>query len=145
MPTARVDVVNVAWPPASSGTDASVVVPSMNVAMPVGTVDPMTVAVKVTPAPSVDGLLFDRTYVVVVRSLTVSVTGAVRLWLPLVPLIVNVKVPVGVVGLVVTVIVEDPDVVTDVGLNVAAAPVGSPVTLKVTVPLNPLDGATSTE
>jgi hypothetical protein len=38
---------------------------------------------------------------------------------------------------VVTVIVEKPDVVIDVGLKLALAPPGSPLALKVTVPVNP--------
>ncbi len=50
---------------------------------------------------------------------------------------VMVNVPVGVkVASVVTVRVEEPEVVTEVGLNVAVAPAGRPVALKVTVPLN---------
>ena len=56
------------------------------------------------------------------------------------PVIVNRKLPVGVAAPDVTVIVEDPDVVTDAGLKVAMAPDGSPLTLNVTVPENPVDG-----
>ena len=41
--------------------------------------------------------------------------------------------------LVVTVMVEEPDPVTDVGLKLALAPLGSPPALKATVPLNPPD------
>jgi hypothetical protein len=41
---------------------------------------------------------------------------------------------------VVTVIEEEPDPATDCGLNVAVAPDGKPLALRVTVPLNPLDG-----
>ena len=65
-----------------------------------------------------------------------------RIRLPLVPVIVNGKLPAGVVVLDVTVNVEDPDVVTDAGLKLAVAPVGSPLTLNVTVPVNPPDGVT---
>jgi hypothetical protein len=36
--------------------------------------------------------------------------------------------------------VEEPEVVTEVGLNEAVAPVGSPLTLKVTVPVKPFVG-----
>jgi hypothetical protein len=43
---------------------------------------------------------------------------------------------------VVTLIVVDPDAVTEVGLNVAVAPEGRPVTLKATVPVKPLTGLT---
>ena len=46
-------------------------------------------------------------------------------------------------ALVVTVIVEVPDPGTDVGLNDALAPAGSPLTsLNVTVELNPPDDVT---
>jgi hypothetical protein len=43
---------------------------------------------------------------------------------------------------VVTVIVEEPEVVTEVGLKVAVAPAGSPLALKVTVPVNPFSALT---
>ena len=142
VPAVREDVVNVARPLVSSEVDPSVVVPSMNVTVPVGTPDPLTVAVKVTPAPKVDGLLLDAT-VVVVGLLMMSVTpGAVWVRLLLVPVIVNGKLPVGVVGLDVIAMVEDPDVVTDVGVKLAVTPDGNPVTLNVTVPVNPPDGVT---
>jgi hypothetical protein len=74
--------------------------------------------------------------------LTTSV--AVVLWtrLPLVPVIANVYVPVGVVVAVVTVSVDVPEPLTEVGLNVPVAPVGKPVTLNVTVPLKPPVAAT---
>ena len=73
---------------------------------------------------------------------TTSVTVVVCVRVPLVPVIVKGNVPVGVVLLVVTVIVEEPDVVTDVGLKLAPAPAGNPLALKVTVPVNPPDGVT---
>jgi hypothetical protein len=38
---------------------------------------------------------------------------------------------------VVTVIVEEPEVVTEGGLKLAVAPAGSPLALKLTVPVNP--------
>ena len=58
--------------------------------------------------------------------------------LPLVPVIVSVEVPVGVLPLVVvTVIVEVPLVVTVAGEKLALAPVGKPLALSVTVPANP--------
>ncbi len=68
---------------------------------------------------------------------TTSVTVAVWTVAPLVPVMVIVDVPTGVVPSVVTVKVEDPDVVTDVGLKVAVAPVGNPLAVKVTVPVKP--------
>jgi hypothetical protein len=49
---------------------------------------------------------------------------------------------VGVVELVVTLMVLEPDPATEAGLNVAAAPVGSPDALKVTVPVKPPEGVT---
>ena len=59
---------------------------------------------------------------------------------PLVPVIVSVEDPTGVPGEAVTVIVEVPDPVTAVGLNLAVVPVGRPVTEKVTDALNPFAG-----
>ncbi len=46
--------------------------------------------------------------------------------------------PFGVGAVVVIVAVDVPDVVTVVGLKAAVVPVGSPVALKVTTPVNPL-------
>ena len=43
----------------------------------------------------------------------------------------------GVVELVVTLSVEEPEPVTEVGLKVPVAPVGNPVTLSVTTPVKP--------
>ena len=57
-------------------------------------------------------------------------------------MIVSVYVPTGVEALVETLSVVGPDVLTDAGLNEAVAPDGSPLTLKVTVPLNPVPGVT---
>ena len=48
----------------------------------------------------------------------------------------------GVVDAVVTVSVDEPGVATEPGLNVAVAPLGNPVALNVTVPVNPPDGVT---
>ena len=73
---------------------------------------------------------------------TTRVTEAERCRLPLVPVIVNVNVPVLLPAF--TVIVELPDVFTDVGLKLAVAPGGTPLTLNVTVPANPPDGVTVT-
>ena len=75
----------------------------------------------------------------VAEEFTTRVTVVVWTVLPLVPVMVMVEVPVGVVLAVVTVIVEEPEVVTDVGLKLAVAPVGKPLALKVTVPLNPFN------
>jgi len=40
--------------------------------------------------------------------------------------------------------VEEPEVVTEPGLKLALEPAGRPVTLKVTVPVNPPEGVTVT-
>jgi hypothetical protein len=61
---------------------------------------------------------------------------------PLVPVIVKGKLPVGVEAVVATVKVELPDVATVAGLKDAVAPTGNPLTLRVTVPVNPPDGVT---
>jgi hypothetical protein len=58
--------------------------------------------------------------------------------LPLVPVIVSVNVPVGVLERVEIVSLEVPEPVTDVGLNEALVREGKPLTLKLTVLLNPL-------
>jgi hypothetical protein len=68
---------------------------------------------------------------------TTSVTVAVCVRVPLVPVSVNVELPAGVLPVVVIVSVDVPDVVTEVGLNDAVAPVGSPLALRFTVPVNP--------
>ena len=68
--------------------------------------------------------------------LTVKLTAAECVRLPLVPVIVNVKVPVEVVLEVVQVSVEVPEPpLIEVGLKLQVAPVGAPLTLKLTVPL----------
>jgi hypothetical protein len=71
---------------------------------------------------------------------TIRVTEVVCCRLPLVPVIVSVNVPVLFPAL--TVIVELPDVFTDVGLKLALAPPVNPLTLNVTVPAKPPDGVT---
>ena len=48
----------------------------------------------------------------------------------------------GVVAKVETVKVDDPDPVTEVGLNEAVAPVGRPVNVKLTVPVKLVPGVT---
>ena len=44
-----------------------------------------------------------------------------------------------------TAMAEDPEPETELGVKVAVAPDGNPLTLKLTVPLNPLEGVTFTE
>jgi hypothetical protein len=63
--------------------------------------------------------------------------------LPLVPVIVSVEVPAGVDGEAVIVSELVPEPVTDVGVKVAVAPGGKPLTEKVTVPLKPFKAVTA--
>jgi Na+/pantothenate symporter len=69
---------------------------------------------------------------------TTRVTVAVLLASPLVPVIVSVYEAGGVEAIVEMLSVLEPEVVKLEGLNNPVAPEGSPVTLKLTVPLNPL-------
>ena len=62
--------------------------------------------------------------------------------LPLVPVMVSVYEPVAVAAAVPTVKTEEPEPVTEVGLNVPVAPAGRPLMVKLTTPLKPFDGAT---
>jgi hypothetical protein len=72
--------------------------------------------------------------------LTTRVTVVEWLVVMLVPVIVIVEVPAGVVLPVVTVIVDEPPEITAGGLNVAFAPEGKPLALSVTGPVKPPDG-----
>ena len=76
--------------------------------------------------------------------LTVSTTLAECDKLPLVPVVVSVLLPLGVELAVVTVKVEEPEPLIEVGLKLALAPDGRPLALKVMVPLNPFCGDTVT-
>ena len=72
-PMARLDVDNFATPLASSGTDPSVVAPSMNATLPAGVPpDEVTVAVNVTVSPVLDGF-FDEARAVDVGTGVVTV------------------------------------------------------------------------
>src|SRR4029077_12483219 len=66
--------------------------------------------------------------------LTTRVTMAVCVSVPLVPVIVIVELPAGVVDAVVIVIVELLPAVTEPGLKAAEAPVGKPLADSVIVP-----------
>src|SRR5947209_7367566 len=61
---------------------------------------------------------------------------------PLVPVMVKVYVPAGVLVLVVTDMVEEPEPVTEAGLKLALAPLGNPLAVKFTAPLKPPDPVT---
>jgi hypothetical protein len=78
--------------------------------------------------------------VVVGAVVTTSETVAVCVSAPLVPVIVSVDVAAGVLDDVVTASVEVPDPVTVDGVKFAVVPAGSPLTDRLTVPLNPFDG-----
>jgi hypothetical protein len=75
---------------------------------------------------------------------TVSVTVALCVSDPLLPVIVNVALPAGVLDVVFTVSVELFPGVIDVGLNVPVAPVGKPLTFRLTALLNPFSAPTLT-
>jgi len=75
---------------------------------------------------------------------TLSVTLTLWVKLPLVPVTVRVKLPV-VVALVVEMLnVAEPERLTDVGLRLAVAPLGNPLALSDTVPLNPFSAPMET-
>lgn len=74
--------------------------------------------------------------------LTTKVTVVECARLPLVPVIVKGKLPDGVVVLVVTEMVDEPEPITEAGLKVAFAPAGNPLMVKLTFPLNPPDPVT---
>jgi hypothetical protein len=69
---------------------------------------------------------------------TTSVAVAECALAPLAPVTVSEEVAPGVDTVVATVIVELPAPVIVAGLKLAVAPVGKPLTVGVTVPLNPL-------
>ena len=73
---------------------------------------------------------------------TTSWTVALRVTLPLLPLILKLKVPVEVALLVLIVIVDVPWPVTELGLKLALELDGNPRTRNVTAPLKPLIAAT---
>jgi hypothetical protein len=71
---------------------------------------------------------------------TTRVTVVALLTSPLLPVIVSGYVPAGVETLVKMLSVVEPEVVRLKGTNKAVASVGSPLTLKLTVPVNPFAG-----
>jgi hypothetical protein len=74
----------------------------------------------------------------------VTIKELAALWIrpPLVPVIVSVLVPAGVFVAVVTVNMEEPEPLTEVGLKLLVAPEGSPLSVKPTLPLNPFNALT---
>ena len=75
---------------------------------------------------------------------TTSVTVVLWLSAPLVPMMVSVELPDGVVADVVTFSVELPEAVTDAGTKIAVLSGGSPVNPRLTVPANPFVAPMST-
>jgi len=74
---------------------------------------------------------------------TVKGRESIWVWPPPVPVTVRVELPTGVVEAVLTSKVEDPvPPATGSGLKLPVAPVGKPLTLRVTAWLNPLLGVT---
>ena len=75
---------------------------------------------------------------------TLSATVSVCVSDPLVPVIVSVEFPDGVLAVVVIVSVELFPAATDAGLNAAVAPAGNPLNAKLTDPLKLPTAATLT-
>ena len=68
---------------------------------------------------------------------TLSVTVAVWVSVPLIPVIVITELPVGVPADVAIISVEPAPAATDGGLKLPEAPVGKPLMVRLTVPLKP--------
>lgn len=99
----------------------TVKVPLLKLALPAMAGEPMSVSLQPEGNPVVCGL-------------TVRLTVVACDKLPLVPVMVNVYVFAGVELLVETLRVDDPGALMEVGLKVPAAPVGNPLTLRLTLP-----------
>ena len=76
--------------------------------------------------------------------LITNVTAALCVSVPVVPVIVSGALPTGVLLVVVTLTVTLPAPLTVLELKLDEALAGRPVTLKFTVPLNPLSAPTVT-
>ena len=151
----RVVMVNVDVP-APPVTDEGLNVPVVRVGNPVTLsvtvpLNPLTLAI-VTVNVVEAGLptVWPLGLAVIVKSgfgagFTTNVTVVEWLKLPLVPVTVSVYVPAAVDVVVFTVRVELPEPTTEVGLKLAEAPVGNPLTVKLTVPLKPPEPASLTE
>jgi hypothetical protein len=104
-------------------------VPELKVALPAKAGPPISKSVQLGGRP--------------VLGLTTRVTDVECERLPLAPVMVSVYVPAGVVLTVATLNAEEPDPpLMDVGLKLPVAPVGKPLTLSDTVPLNPFSDPT---
>jgi hypothetical protein len=81
----------------------------------------------------------------VAAAFTTRVTVVLCVRVPLVPVMVSVYVPAGVLLAVVTARDEVPEPVTEVGVKLPLAPLGNPLALSVTLPVNPFNAPTVTE
>jgi hypothetical protein len=113
---------------------------ALRVTIPANPFSALMVTVYVVELPAVTVCVegatpMEKSGTTAVATTRLEVAECVRL--PLVPVIVSVEVPVGVVPVVVTVIVEVPLAVIVAGEKLAEAPVGRPLALRVTVPVNP--------
>src|SRR5438477_284237 len=102
--------------------------PELKLALPAMAGAPISVSLQPEGKPD-EGLMVRFTVLECVR-------------LPLVPVMVSVNVPVDAVLRVETLIVDEPEPLSDVGLKLAVAPAGNPLTLRLTVPANPLSEPT---
>src|SRR5215469_3283221 len=115
----------------------------MKFTLPVGPVPGVTLAVKVTPVPLMEGFGAEVKLVLVAARITICVLiWAVFCRLPEPPVIVILNVPVVAVAFAVSVSVLV--VVVLVGLNDAATPVDSPDADKLTAPVKPFCAFTLT-
>ena len=112
---------------------------ALNVTAELNPFDGVTVTLYVVPLPAVTVWLDGVAPMVKSPAGLRRRVTEVECVVVLVPVIVTVALPIGVVLLVVTVIVEEPLEVIDGGLNVAVAPAGKPLAFSVTVPVYPPD------
>ena len=116
---------------------------AVNVTLPVNPPTSVTVMVSVPLLPCLtvredaDG---DRVKPVVTLALTVSAIVVLAFVLPEVPVTVMVKAPV--VAVLLAVSVRTLEVAEEVGLNEAVTPLGIPVAVNATLPLNPFTSVT---
>jgi hypothetical protein len=143
--------VELPWPVTDVGLNVQVVFEGqplrLNVTTPLNPFEAVTVAVYVVLRPRLTDRLEGVAAIVKLPvAFTTSVTDVLWTRMPLVPLIVRVYVPVGVVLVVVTFRVELvlplAGGVTDVGLSPQVAFEGQPLTVRETDELNPFEDVT---
>jgi hypothetical protein len=135
LPMARDEVVKGAVAPLR-GTVPSVVAPSLNVTVPVGVPEPLTVAVKVTDCPNVLGLREDVSVVFVAPAVVTVVVTVAALLAGLGSEVVLVTVAV----FVMTVPAGVAALTFAVNANVAVAPLAKVAQVAITVPVPPTGG-----